>query len=269
MHPNCALLSASPECTSEGENKEEGSYQFRQVSSRKWSSIFLGGGTANITYTTEYNFCFEQTPSGLHHQSDTTVVLLVGNPVKQLVWKNEACVSFFQQHIHTQRQRLFFFLFLLPDISVSFGESIIKGFFSFSFSVSLSVLAILLFGLNWWILMVDYQFSLCNNTCNAVADKSVGQWDEGSVNLLHLHYNSAWNPSLSLLTHHMLNDRWEVKESGEVASEAVRQFPALTAINLPHTTKKTHSDLSLVQTQQFVHCLSFILRQHFAFNGLM
>lgn len=56
--------------------------------------------------------------------------------------------------------------------------------------------------------MVDYQFSLCNNAHNAVADKSVGQWDEGSVNLPHLHYNSAdWDPSLSILTRHMLNDR--------------------------------------------------------------
>lgn len=60
--------------------------------------------------------------------------------------------------------------------------------------------------------MVDYQFSLCNNTYNAVADESVGQWDEGSVNLLHLQYNSAdWNPSLSIPTQHTLNDGWEVK----------------------------------------------------------
>lgn len=125
----------------------------------------------------------------------------------------------------------------------------------------LSVFTIMQSGLDWWILMTDYQFSLCNNAYNAVAYQSVRQWDERSVNLPHLHRNSVdLDPSLPILTCHLLNDHWEIKESGK------SYLWTLAAINLPHTSKETHLIVSL---RQFVHCFPFVLRQHFAYQGFV
>lgn len=187
------------------------------------------------------------------------MALLVGNPVKQLVWKNEACGSFPQ---HIQRQS--YFVFLL-NISAFFAKSIIKAFFSFS--ASLSVHSILQFSLNWWILMGDYQFSLSKNTYKAVVNKSVGQWDEGPVNLPHLHYKLRLESII--INPHTPYAKWSPWRSPEKLLLRLWDIPVLNAINLPHATKGTQSGFSLEQTQQFVHCLSFVLRQCFAFNGLM
>lgn len=73
------------------------------------------------------------------------MAFLVGDPVKQLVWKNKEFVSFSQ---HTQSFILFFSLsffvfFVFTDISGIFAESIIKAFI-----LSVFVLPVLQFSVN-------------------------------------------------------------------------------------------------------------------------
>lgn len=106
-----------------------------------------------------------------------------------------------------------------PDFS---GDSRIKAFPRFfSLPVSLSVLTISQYSLNWWILMADYQFPLCRNAHSAAAHKSIG---EGSINLPHLHCNSKdWDPSPSAIPAcYFPNNHWEIKECSHVTSGTER-----------------------------------------------
>ena len=87
------------------ERKQERRIKPFRTSHYKKRVFNFGGNTANITYIKQCGLCSElnapRTPS--HRRSDAAEALLDGNPVKQLVWKNEACVSF-SSHTHTHTQ---------------------------------------------------------------------------------------------------------------------------------------------------------------------
>lgn len=135
-------FSVSPWCTSKGERRK-----------KDWTILNKSALEMGLQFWGEHSYRISpllaaKTPSRptLHHQSDNTVALLVGNPVKQLVWKNKACVSF-----PKKKDKAFFFP--LQTFSIFFPESVIKAFFSFCITVSPCNLAVQpeLMNINGWL----------------------------------------------------------------------------------------------------------------------
>lgn len=101
LNPSCDFYQPHLNTPLKEQTRKERSSHFRHVRTRKGSSILQQTSLIPEKSTSASS----QTPCRItsHYQSDSSVARLVGNPVKQLVPRNEASLSF-SKHTHIKRQ---------------------------------------------------------------------------------------------------------------------------------------------------------------------